>query len=292
MSEINVTPMEKGMLEIACDGIKYEVQGEEFHHLYHDRAVVVRHQDKWTLYTNAYTNVGDYPYWFGGVYKLLDDILEYKCVEAAFAYRTENGWYFLNFIHALWYIDRESVRELRANNFLRLGDNLTSLEKCGGFKNGPNANEHDAYIYGYAVEVDGNKYLVYNCNMGVYNVCNYELVQFHKYVPIKGYANLAKVYLRPNTKKFVIATLANEGGSNYSEEASKIIKVSDSFWMLQQGKKTALYGITKEDNFVGRIVAMTQDPISIHKIYNQHIRVSVGNSDKRLYDTFGLICHE
>lgn len=281
MANIKVTSTLEGMYLISCDNNLYEVPGEEFQMLHNGRAVIVRHGDEWTLFASTYTRFGDYPFGYKGVYKLFEGILEYKSIEDAFAFRTNDGWFFI-FFSNLWEIENEEIRQRTIKNALRLGNNLTSLTMCGGYKNYPRFDDHDEFQYGYVVEVDNEKFLMYG-GSGYY-----ERLKFHKYVILKGYTNIAKVYLRPNTKKFVIAALATGGTPSYSVECTKCTDNGDGGLILQDDNRTAFYVISEHQMCINSVVLMGEHTIKVYPCkYKNLFVVSVDGGEKKVYDDIG-----
>lgn len=258
MSYIQYSRLEDGKYCIKNYHDQYIVSADEIHILYHNRAIILKNNGLWTLYASSREGGnGDRSILYYGLYKFIDNILDYKSVEDGFAFKKADGWYFLFFSEALWYISDNKTREIRIDNPLKICDNpinVTVLRTCSKYGNGVSEYGGDGYLYGYTIETDNdNKYLVYGQNMSVFDHCNTELIKIYDYKLIKGSKNIAKIYLTTKKRTYVIGSLCDNYGHNFTEECTGFTDMGDGCIILRKGENTAVYKID-EDRFIQKYI--------------------------------------
>lgn len=248
MRKLEVVRQKDGCFAISCFDKQLVVEADEVKTLYNGRAVVVKNNGKWTLYgMSYYVAFGDVIF-FEGIYKIVEDIYDFKSLENVFVFKKSDGWFFFFFSKALWHIGQESVREKRINNFAKICDssiNVDSLEICSKYEAcGVTPNR---YWYGYCVRTDdGKMFLLFSQTFDIYGACNDKCVRIFGYRLIKSYNNIARIYTDSKRRKFVVGTLGGDFGNTFSDYCLGCSSLGDGYFLLKRGKKTKLILVASE----------------------------------------------
>ena len=285
MAKISYTRQEDGRTcLISCDHHCVSTHAEEVRFLHGERAVIVYSDGKWTLYATSRNGGSKENIHYNGLYMFISDILDYKAIEDGFLFKKEDGWFFMFFSEALWYISNKEVRDERNNNFVKICDkdeNISSFKICANFKCYYGANdEPNDYFYGFVIETTKKKqFIVYGGNMSVFGPCQDELIRIYGFKRLKESENMAQIYLTPEKEKFVIGSLVGEFGHHFSEECTDYKVLDDDCLLLKNGDENALFCII-DDLYLKELVPFGKYSIIKLPSVSSDIRIFVDGTEK------------
>ena len=210
----------RDVYRITDGNVKLDVKAEKIINLIDKVAIMVKNKGKYSMYMQRIKESNG-QYYSYGIYKIIDEIIDYKYSNNLLLFRKDDGWYFLFFDYLINYSNDNKNNKMY---FPRMCEEFVQILNVKVFKTKNVLNEEKE---SYIITTNYGTFILSKSNDKKFG----KFVQFFGYENIIGYENLVKMYMEFSGKVIKIGRLTD---CVTSDSCAKFEDMGDGFFILNR----------------------------------------------------------